>query len=116
MRGTGFALVTEAKQWNIHPALIAAIAGTESSYGAAACRNQPYNAYGLASCGTSWRVPYFASWRDSFRFMARFLATRWPGAHTPWDLRGYAACDSCWAAKVAWHMRRLGFPATARWR
>lgn len=116
MRGTGFALVVEAKRWNIHPALIAGIAGAESSYGAAACRGNPFNAFGLSSCGSGWYVPVFRSWREAYRFVARFLHEHWPTARSPWDLHGYAACDACWSAHVAREMQSLGFAAVARWR
>jgi hypothetical protein len=108
MRGTGFALVVEAKKQNINPALIAGIAGTESSYGAAACWSNRFNAFGLGSCSGSW-VPAFGSWRDAYRYMAGFLRSHWPTARSPYDLHGYAACDSCWADHTAGHMRELGF-------
>lgn len=115
MRGTGFGLVVEARRWGIQPAFIAAIAGTESSFGAQACRGNRFNAYGLASCGSSWRVPAFRSWRESYAFMARFLAERWPRARTPYDYYGYAACSSCWGRKTAGHMVELGFAPVTRW-
>lgn len=115
MRGTGWGLVNEARSYGLNPALIAAIAGTESTYGAAACRSNRFNAYGLSSCGTGWRVPAFRSWRESYRFMARFLSSRWPGARTPYDFHGYALCDACWGRKTSQHMLELGFPATVGW-
>lgn len=115
MRGTGWGLVNAGKHWNVHPAFIAAIAGTESSFGAAACSNNRYNAFGLSSCGYGWRVPSFRSWRESYEFMARFLATRWPWHRTPYDFRGYAACSECWGRKTASWMRWLGFGSSTRW-
>ncbi len=115
MAGTGFALVTESRRYRLNPALIAAIAGTESSYGAAACQSNRFNAFGLSSCGSGWLVPRFQSWREAYRFMAKFLTERWPFAKSPYDLHGYAACDDCWGRKTAAHMLELGFPATTRW-
>jgi hypothetical protein len=115
MAGTGWALVEEGKRWNVHPALIAAIAGAESSYGAAACSGNPRNAFGLSSCGRGWFVPFFTDWRHAYRFMARFLHQHWPTARTPWDLHGYAACDACWSGHVARLMQQLGFSASVRW-
>jgi hypothetical protein len=47
--------------------------------------------------------------------MGRFLSEHWPRARTPWDLRGYAACLSCWASHVVGHMRELGFGPSTRW-
>lgn len=115
MHGTGWGLVDEARPYGLNPALIAAIAGTESSYGAAACWGNRKNAYGLSSCGRGWRVPVFRSWRESYRFMARFLASRWPRARSPYDFHGYARCSACWGRKTAEHMRALGFPETVLW-
>lgn len=112
MQGTERALEAAGRRWHISPAFIAAIAGTESSFGAAACRdkddNLTFNAYGLASCGTSWHVPSFATWAASYQFMGRFLTSRWPHARTTYDYHGYAACASCWGRKTAEHMRRFG--------
>ncbi len=65
MAGTGFALERAAHKWKVSPFFIAAIAATESSLGKKACRNNRYNAFGLASCGYSWRVPNFRSWADA---------------------------------------------------
>lgn len=106
MRGTGIHLVAAARKYRISPFFIAAIAGTESSFGAASCQGNPYNAFGLASCGSSWRVPYFPSWRSAYLFMGDFLTSRWPSARTTLDYHGYAACSSCWGAKTAMHMRQ----------
>lgn len=115
MAGTGFALVVEGKRANVNPALIAAIAGAESSYGAAACSGNPRNGFGLASCGTGWRVPYFPTWRSAYAFMGRFLTSHWPRARSPYDLVGYAACNACWSRKVAYYMHELGWPPTFRY-
>lgn len=115
MANTGFALEAAGWRWHVHPALIAAIAGTESSFGAAACSGNPRNAFGLSSCGSGWSVPYFHSWRQAYQFMGRFLSSRWPSARTPWDYHGYAACSSCWGTHTAQWMNHLGFPATVRY-
>lgn len=116
MAGTGAELEQAGREHGIHPAFIAAIAATESSFGAAACASNRFNAYGLANCQGIWHVPDFQSWSESYRFMGRFLAGRWPRADTPWEFYGYAACDSCWGNKVASWMRRLGFGHGVRYR
>lgn len=115
MAGSGFALEAAGWHWHVHPAFIAAIAGTESSYGRLGCAGNPRNAFGLASCGASWRVPYFASWRDAYEFMGRFLSSRWPHARSPYDYSGYAACSSCWGRATAWHMARFGLGTDVRY-
>lgn len=115
MAGTGFALEAAGWRWHVHPAFIAAIAGTESSYGRLGCHGNPRNAFGLASCGSSWRVPYFATWRQAYEFMGRFLSERWPRARTPFDFHGYAACSSCWGRATAWHMSRFGLGTDVRY-
>lgn len=116
MAGTGRELEQAGREHGIHPAFIAAIAATESSFGAAACSSNRFNAYGLANCQGIWHVPDFQSWRDSYRFMGRFLSGRWPHADTPYEFYGYAACDACWGRKVAFYMRRLGFGHGVRYR
>lgn len=105
MANTGWQLEKAAHKKRISPYLIAAIAGTESSFGAAACRSNRFNAFGLASCGSMWRVPNFQSWADAYAFMAKFLTDRWPNAKSAYDYSGYAACSSCWGAKTAWWMK-----------
>jgi len=108
MAGSERALEAAGRHWHVSPYFIAGIAGTESSFGAAACSGNPYNAYGLSSCTTGWSVPYFKSWAESYEFMGRFLKSRWPNARTPYDFHGYAACSSCWGASTARHMARFG--------
>lgn len=105
MEGTGKDLEQAGRRYHVHPAFIAAIAGTESSFGAAPCSSNRFNAYGLANCQGIWSVPAFRSWADSYLFMARFLSSRWPHARTTYDFHGYAACDDCWGRKTAEHMR-----------
>lgn len=114
MAGTGRELEAAGRRHHVHPAFIAAIAGTESSFGAAMCGS--YNAYGLANCTGIWGVPTFRSWADSYEFMGHFLSSRWPNARTPYDYHGYAACDSCWGAKTEMHMRqRFGVSGSVRY-
>jgi len=116
MAGTGAELEAAGSQYGIHPAFIAAIAGTESSFGVAPCSNNPINSWGLSSCTTGWHVPYFNSWSEGYQFMAKFLSSRWPGARTPYDFRGYAACGSCWGAKTSmWMKSRFGLENSVRY-
>lgn len=116
MSGTGRELEAAGWQHHVHPVFIAAIAGTESSFAAAACRGNPRNAFGLSSCGSGWSVPWFRSWAHAYTFMAQFLTGRWPSARTPWDYHGYAACSSCWGTKTAWWMRaRFGTGPSVRY-
>ena len=105
MDGSAGPLEAIARKWGVSPYFIAAIAGTESSFGAAACSGNPFNAYGLSSCTTGWSVPYFKSWAESYEFMGRFLTSRWPSARTTYDFHGYAASSSSWGAKCAFWMR-----------
>lgn len=110
MSGSEGALLAAGRRYGVSPYFIAGIAGTESSFGAAACSNNRFNAFGLSSCGSGWSVPYFNSWSEAYDFMARFLTGRtsvtrgWPHARTTYDFHGYAACSSCWGAKTAQHM------------
>jgi len=107
MQRTGRELEAAGWKHHVHPAFIAAIAGTESSYGRLACRNARYNAFGLASCGSSWRVPYFPTWSSAYTFMAKFLTSRWPRATSPYHYFGYAANSSAWGRAVSYHMERF---------
>jgi len=116
MANTGYALEAAGFRYHISPYLIAGIAGTESSFGAASCRGNPYNAFGLSSCTTGWHVPYFPTWASAYTFMAKFLTGRWPNASNAWSYRGYAACSDCWAARVAYHIRaRFGVTSAVRY-
>ena len=107
MAGLGWILEREGHRQKVSPYLMAAAAATESSLGSAPCRSNPKNVWGLASCGNSWHVPYFRTWDEAIAFYARFLRSRWPGATSAYSYRGYAACDSCWGSKTAYHMQRL---------
>ena len=108
MQGTERALEAAGRRYGVSPVFMAAVAGTESSYGAAACSNNHFNVWGLSSCGSGWYVPQWSSWTQAFDFYARFLTSRWPGATTPYSYRGYAACSDCWGRSVSGHMARFG--------
>lgn len=113
MRGLGYILEAEGRRYGVHPGFVAAVAAVETSYGAAMCL--PFNAWGISSCGRAWRAPTFRSWRDGIRYASRFLAERWlrRGVSSPWAI-GRTYCPPCgdrWGDRVAWFMRRLGFPA-----
>jgi hypothetical protein len=121
MEGTGGELEQAGRRYGIHPAFIAAIAGTESSFGAAACRGT-LNYWGLASCGNGWPVPRFATLAEAYDFMGRFLTGRtsitsgWPNARTTYDYHGYAANSQAWGAKCAYWMRtRFGVGPEVRY-
>ena len=105
MHSLGYLLERIGHRYHISPYFIAAAAGTESSYGAAACQNNRFNVWGLASCNGSWYVPQFTGWPQAVRFYAAFLTARWPYARTAYDYHGYARCTPCWGRKTAWHMR-----------
>jgi len=116
MAGTGRELEAAGRHHHVSPFFIAAIAGTESSFGAAACSGNPKNAYGLSSCTSGWRVPYFRSWAESYEFMGKFLTSRWPNATSTYSYSGYAACSSCWGAKNEYWMRsRFGVTNSVRY-
>lgn len=116
MAGTGVSLEKAGREYHVSPYFMAAAAATESSLGAAGCGPGGYNAWGLANCAGIWSVPAFQSWADAYAYYARFLASRWPGHSTPYSFRGYAACDECWARKVAeWMHTLFGVPAVTRY-
>lgn len=116
MAGTARILEGQGRRYHVSPYFMAAVAATESSLGRAACSNNRFNVWGLASCVNSWPVPYFETWKEAISFYARFLATRWPGHSTPYSFRGYAACSECWARKVSYWMGALfGVPAVTRY-
>jgi hypothetical protein len=113
LRGTplaahAFRLEAEGWRWNINPFLVASIAGTESSLGAAACGG---NAWGLGNCGFS-----FATFPDGIRYATKLLRTSYldKGYRTLSRVGArYAACGPCWAERTGWYMRaRFGSPPT----
>jgi flagellum-specific peptidoglycan hydrolase FlgJ len=116
MAGTGAILERHGRRYGVSPFFMVAVAATESSIGEAACSNNRYNVWGLASCVNSWHVPSFSSWDEAIAFYARFLSDRWPTHSTPYSFRGYAACSECWARKVSeWMGRLFGEPARTRY-
>lgn len=114
MRGLGFMLEREAHAAGVNPYLIAAIAGKESSFGAAMCR--PFNAWGLGSCDRMWRPPTFRSWRHAIRYMAgRYLRPRYllQGARTVEGMaRSYCPGCGTWARDVRGFLARFGAERT----
>ena len=113
LRGTplaphAFRFEAEGWRWNVNPFLIASIAGTESSFGEAACGA---NAWGIASCARS-----FASFGDGIKYATRLLRTFYIDlGFGTLDRVGarYASCGSCWAQTTAWFMRdRFGSSLT----
>jgi len=116
MAGTGAILERWGRKYGVSPFFIVAVAATESSRGEAACSNNHYNVWGLASCSGSWYVPSFGSWDEAIGFYAHFLASRWPGHSTPYSFSGYADCDACWGRKVSeWMHSLFGVPAVTRY-
>lgn len=116
MAGLGRILRDEGRRVNVSPFFIAAAAGTESSFGAAACGQYGRNAWGLGNCGSAWSVPAFETWTEAIRYYAEFLSERWPSATTPYHYYGYAACDTCWGRKTAWWMEaRFGVSPYTRY-
>lgn len=113
MAGLGAAYEASGRRHGVSPYLLAAVAGTESSFGAAACGS--FNAWGLGNCeGSSW-VPVFGSWPDAIDWYAAYLRRVWPSARTTYDFThpNYAACPACWGRKTAWWMStRFGAPNT----
>lgn len=116
MAGLGRVLRDEGRRMNVSPYFIAAAAGTESSFGAAGCGDNPRNVWGLAACDGRWSVPYFNSWEEAIRYYAEFIANRWPSATSPYHFYGYAACDACWGRKTAmWMTSRFGVAAYTKY-
>lgn len=108
MAGSEKELEAAGRLYKISPYFIAAIAGTESSFGLAACRdakgNRTLNYWGLSSCGSGWHVPQFSTLAEAYMFMGRFLTSRWPDAVTTYDYHGYAANSQSWGAKNEYWM------------
>lgn len=116
MEGLGRVLRDVGRAEDVSPFFMAAVAGTESSFGAAGCSNNPRNVWGLANCDGRWYVPYFNTWDEAIRFYADFLSDRWPSATSPFHFSGYAACDACWGRKTAyWMSSRFGVSAYTKY-
>lgn len=79
------------RRWNVSPYLMAAISGTESTYGLAVT---PGNAWGIGP-GMS-----FADFGAGIDYLARLLATRYPIDSGDLARVGsiYAACGVCWGS------------------
>jgi len=118
MAGTGKQLEAAGWKWRVHPAFMAGVAGIESAWGRLTC--EPFNAWGLGSCGRAWTPPSFRSWAHAYDYYARFLRSRWPSARSPYDFHGYCVTRSgadcpTWPGKVVWNMDRLGFGSSVRY-
>lgn len=110
LRGLGRLLEDVGYRYHLHPAFIAAAAGTESSYGAVPCCGQKYNLWGY------YGMRMVSSWREAFTVYAQFIKSHWPRARTPWDLPGYCGCGTtAWGNATSRFMARLGFKATLRY-
>lgn len=107
MSGLGKILRDAGRRFNVSPYFIAAAAGTESSFGAAACGTYNHNAWGLGNCGLAWSVPVFPTWREAIMYYADFLKDHWPGATSPYHYHGYARCDECWGRQTAYYMESV---------
>lgn len=96
----GFEFEKAGWKYNVNPYLVAAIAGTESSFGAAACGG---NAWGINSCATT-----FPTFREGLWYTTRLLRRFYIdlGYDTIWEIGGrYAACGACWANHTLGFMR-----------
>lgn len=109
MRGTGKIIVNQASKYGLNPTFVAAVAGKESSFGAASCTQNPKNVWGLGACGRAWTPPYFRSWVAAINYFVRFIDQRWPSASSPFQFYGYCqGCESEWGSAVAQHMQNMG--------
>lgn len=105
LRGQGFVFEAEGHRWNVNPFFVAAITGTESSFGAARCG---WNVFGWNSC----RGDSFTSFADAISVVTRALRENYMNR---WNLGTveligvvYCRCGSHWAANTRSFMRRLG--------
>lgn len=95
-------LEAAGREWNVNPFLVAAISGTESTFGRAACYDHA-NAWGIASCGIT-----FADFGEGLRYTTRLLRQHYPIDAGDLVAVGsiYAACGRCWADRTGWFMQR----------
>jgi hypothetical protein len=113
LRGTplathAFRIESEGWRWNVNPFLVASIAGTESSFGAAACGG---NAWGLGNCGFTFR-DFPAGISYATRLLRENYLDLGYGTLQRMGAR-YAVCGSCWAQRTGWFMRsRFGSSLT----
>jgi hypothetical protein len=105
LRRLGFVFEAEGHRWNVNPFLVAAITGTESSLGEAACG---YNPFGWNSCHGDG----FTSFADAVRVVTRSLRVDYMNR---WGLRTveaigaiYCECGPGWAERTRMFMRELG--------
>jgi hypothetical protein len=103
MSGLGRSLEVASRRVNVNPALLAGIAGVESSFGEA--NSGSYNPFGWGP-GID-----FASWPHAFSSVANGIRSRYInlwGARNLWDLgRNYCPGCSTWPGKVASFMGRF---------
>lgn len=131
LHGQGYLIERAGWTHGIHPALLAAITGAESTYGQHGCHGNPRNIAGLNSCRTGWWVdmngdgradvvPTFRTWGHFWSFFATFVRIRFGRASSPYELTGYCRsphggpCPT-WAPKIAGYMSDLGFPDVSRY-
>jgi hypothetical protein len=104
----GFVFEAEGHRRNLSPFFLVGASGTESSLGAASCRGNPKNLWGLGSCDRYWKVPYFETWKEAIGYYADFIRGHWPTARTVYDLHGYCECGSAyWGGKTSAWMAQL---------
>jgi len=108
MRGTGKIIVNQSRKYKINPTFVVAVAGKESSFGAASCSSNPKNVWGLGACNRAWRTPEFKSWIQAINYFVRFIDGRWPSANNPFEFYGYCqGCEYEWGSAVSTHMRNI---------
>lgn len=100
MAGLGFELEAAGWRFKVAPAFVAAIAGIESTFGAAKCGMNPFG----------WQ-PYcaFSSYREAIWAVTGGLRRNYidRGLGDPWSI-GHIYCPPCgsrWGDKAAWFMR-----------
>jgi hypothetical protein len=109
MEGTGEIIVNQSEKYDINPYFVVAVAGKESSLGAAACSKNRKNVWGLGACGRVWSVPRFKNWIQAINYFVRFIDRLWPNAQTPFQFYGYCnGCETEWGNDVAGYMRNMG--------
>lgn len=105
LHGTGFTFEAEGHRWNVNPFFVAAISGTESSFGAARCG---WNVFGWNSCnGDS-----FTSFADAISTVTHSLRVDYMNRWRLFSVEAigvtYCACGSHWAEHTRIFMRQLG--------
>jgi len=101
-------IVNQSRKYKINPTFVVAVAGKESSFGAASCSSNPKNVWGLGACNRAWRTPEFKSWIQAINYFVRFIDGRWPSANNPFEFYGYCqGCEYEWGSAVSTHMRNI---------